>query len=310
MTDDTGSKIPPRSRAIIDAGGEIMGKPPTGREIAFMHNVLCRIGLPRSAVQGREFRREWGSGGLIVQAGSLWDGKKFAEQPVPYGSLPRLMLSHIATHAIRYDTPEIPFGDSLNDAMRLLGVAKSGGASGSYTTFRKQTCALAACTLTLGFNVADEAYTFRGQPIDKFAVWQAKEGEQRSLWPSGLVLSKPFFDSLISDPIPHDWRALEALSGSALAMDIYLWLCSRLFRLTNKSVRIYWHQLRAQFGQEYNGKDPAKDFKKQFIPALRKALAVYPEARVEMVSTGQGGLVLHPSRPAVPERPGRELKGA
>lgn len=38
--------------------------------------------------------------------------------------------------------------------------------------------------------------------------------------------------------------------------------------------------LREQFAQEYKGKDPDKDFKKEFLPVLRKVQAVYPNANV------------------------------
>ncbi|BEC72812.1 hypothetical protein VEE57_45280 (plasmid) [Escherichia coli] len=43
---------------------------------------------------------------------------------------------------------------------------------------------------------------------------------------------------------------------------------------------------REQFAQEYTGKDADKDFKKKFVPALKKVLAVYPQAKVKPVTGG------------------------
>jgi hypothetical protein len=60
-------------------------------------------------------------------------------------------------------------------------------------------------------------------------------------------------------------------------------------------VALHWENLREQFGQEYA--DP-KNFKKEFRQAMRQALAVYPDARVEEVA---GGILLRPSLPPVPK---------
>ncbi len=48
-----------------------------------------------------------------------------------------------------------------------------------------------------------------------------------------------------------------------------------------------------QFGAGFGRLD---NFRMRFLPNLKLALAVYPEARVEV---GDNGLVLHPSRPPV-----------
>lgn len=100
--------------------------------------------------------------------------------------------------------------------------------------------------------------------------------------------------------LPLDVRALSALKGSALAMDAYTMLADRLHRITGRPVLLYWANLRDQFGQEYQGKEPDKDFKKKFLPALRDALAVYPQAKVKQVT---GGLLLMSSPPPIPYKP-------
>lgn len=44
------------------------------------------------------------------------------------------------------------------------------------------------------------------------------------------------------------------------------------------------------------------------IKALRLAMAVYPEVHVE-VDEDRGGIVMHPSAPAVPKQAGRRALG-
>ncbi|MCO1344528.1 hypothetical protein L0Z26_21835 [Burkholderia multivorans] len=59
---------------------------------------------------------------------------------------------------------------------------------------------------------------------------------------------------------------------------------------------VHWRSLREQFGQEYKGKDPDKDFKKKFLAALQAVMAVYPKAKVKRVT---GGLLLMASPPPI-----------
>lgn len=76
-------------------------------------------------------------------------------------------------------------------------------------------------------------------------------------------------------------------------------LSERLHRIGKRPVSVHWKNLREQFGQEYAGVDADKDFRKTFLPALKKVLAVYPEARVKPVT---GGVLLMSSPPPVPYR--------
>ncbi|MFC5491396.1 replication protein RepA [Dokdonella soli] len=287
------SALTARTGALLERSIEIAGAGPEGDDIGFMHSILCQIGLPRSAVKGREFERRSGGAALVVTAGRLWNGRELVQQPVPYGPIPRLALSYMTTYAVRHQTQEIPFGDSVNDALRMLGIEKGGQ---SYRMFRKQVSALAACSLTLGFNAGGRAYTYDGKPVRQFEAWLADAEGQRTLWPSFVTLGTDFYETLRKNPIPHDVRALWALRGSALAMDAYLWLAARLWRIQGKPMLLHWHQVKAQFGQEYRGKNGAADFKKTFKQALRQVLVVYPKAKVDVID---GGLLLHRSPPAV-----------
>jgi hypothetical protein len=290
----------PSDLALIEHGKTIADSRPEGDDVTFMHAIMCQIGLPRAKIAADRFERQSGAAALEVRAGSIWNGTAMVPQFVPYGTIPRLILAYISTFAVRNRTQEIPFGDSANDALRLLGIVKGGR---SFTMFRNQVSALAACTITIGFNAGDMAYTFDGKPISRFAAWLPGQEGQKSLWPSHLTLGADFYQTLIEHAVPNDLRALSKLGKSALAMDVYLFLVARLHR-TKKPTRIWWHQLQGQFGQEYAGTHAANDFKVAFKKALAQACSVYPDAKVEIV---HGGIELRPSREAVDPKEVRRL---
>ena len=178
------------------------------------------------------------------------------------------------------------------------GKESTGGKNGTLTNFKRQIQALAACHLTLGFYAAGRAYTYNGQPVKQFEAWITPRDEhQRALWPGVVTFSEDYYQSLVDHAVPQDVRAMYALKGSALAMDVYAMLSERLHRIGSRPVVLHWASLREQFGQEYGGADPDKDFKKAFLTALKKVLAVYPKADVRQV---HGGLMLLSSPPPVP----------
>ncbi|MER1968786.1 replication protein RepA [Castellaniella sp. GW247-6E4] len=284
-----------RAEKLIDASAKIMDMQPEGRDMAFTHAVLCQVGLPRSKFVGREFMRQSGAAWVNVQAGWIDEGNGPVQQPIPYGALPRLALAWISTQAVRMKCREIAIGSSASDFLRMLGKTATGGKTGSFSMLRMQMHALAACRLQLGF----KGRTYTDQPVAQFDAWlRDKDHRQKSLWPGVIVLSESYFKSLTEGKkaVPLDNRALLALSDSALALDVYIWLAYRLHDIKGKGVTLYWKSLREQFAQEYRGKNSDKDFKKRFLPALKKALAVYPTARVKPVT---GGILLLCSPPPV-----------
>lgn len=290
----------PVAPTLIDAAATIGSENPSGSDIAYLHAILCQVGLPRGpkAVEGvTVFERMCGGAALRVTAGALWDGKQLVQQPIPYGANPRLVLAWLNTQAVRTRSPVIPVGDSAAEFLRMLGKESTGGRNGTLTSFKKQIQALAACHMTLGFNAAGRAYTYNGQPVKQFEAWiQPKDSQQRPLWPGVVTFSDDYYKSLIEHAVPQDVRAMYALKGSSLAMDIYAMLAERLHRISGRPVTLHWKSLREQFGQEYRGLEADKDFKKAFMPALKKVLTVYPKAKVEQVT---GGLLLFPSPPPI-----------
>ena len=255
----------------------------------FLHTVLCQVGLPRRATAELKFERRNGLASLLVEAGSLYSGQKWLQQPLPYGPKPRLALVHISTEAVRTKSRIIDSGRSLHDFMRRLGIGTNGR---EYRNFRQQMRALSACRMSLGYGNT----TVDAKPIEKFSTWNALEDEH-GLDEGVIELTTKFFDSLLDSAVPLDPRALACLQGSSLALDIYTWLSHRLHRVSRiTGDRVTWSNLADQFGQEYN---EIKDFKKTFQKALVQVRAVYPDARLDEI---RGGFILLPSKPPVPPK--------
>jgi hypothetical protein len=277
---------------LIDAGTAIRVEPTI--RIDFLHSLLCQIGLPRRRTPDRVFERRNGHASILVEAGSLWDGSAWVEQPLPYGATARLIMVHISSEAIRTRCRTVEIGESTRQFLTQLGMRSSGGRRGSYAALKRQMQAIAACRLTLGMQSEGRTVTLDAKPIRRFDAWLHQDGWQCTLWPGTLELSQEFYDTLIEHAVPLDPRALAALKHSSLALDIYAWLAHRLRRVnTPNGVRLSWRNLYEQFGQEYaNG----KDFKTQFRHAMRQTLAVYPDARVAAVI---GGIMMYPSLPPV-----------
>lgn len=290
-------RVVDQTAKLLNAGVEIASTPPDGFGdfMTFTHTVLCQVGLPRSKVEGQEFMRQSGTAWINIQSGRLDEGNGPVLQPIPYGVMPRLALAWVSTFAMRNNTNVIPIGDSAAEFLRLMGMDDQGA---RYTTLRRQMHALAVCRLQMGYkgqnypNVA---------PIHQFTAWVANKDDQRALWPGTMTLTDNYFTALREYAVPLDNRALLALKGSALALDVYAWLAHRLHRIHGRGQILYWANLREQFAQEYKGKDPDKDFKKEFLPTLKKVLAVYPQAKVKPVT---GGVLLLGSPPPIPYKGG------
>jgi hypothetical protein len=240
----------------------------------------------------RIFERHSGNVSLRLEAGALWHQhqQSWKEQPLPYGTRPRLVMVHITTEAVRRQTKIIEVGNSIRQFLVMLGIGTSGGKTGGYTMFKKQMLALAACRLLIGSG----GTTINTQPIHKFEAWLHNDGDQTTLWPGVMELSDDFYNSLAGHAVPLDHRALGALQHSALALDIYTWFAHRLCRIKQPGgVKLTWQNLMDQFGQEYQA---VRSFKQEFLNHMRQVCAVYRDAKVEEIS---GGLLLKKSPPPI-----------
>ena len=288
MSEDDDKNLPAIQNRIIGAAVEIDRDDPL--EIVYQHSLFCQVALPRRRPEGRVFERAYRNGSIRMQAGELWDGTRWLEQPLPAGPKPRLALCHLNSEAVKTRCPSVDVDRSARKFMERLGLNTDGGRD--YNLFKREMKALAACRMTLGFGGKEHPVTVDAKPIRRFEAWLAYDGGQPTLWPGVIELSREYFDSLLEHAVPLDPRAVSALAHSAMALDAYSFLARRLYTL-EKPVKVTWRQFHVQFGHEF--KD-WRNFKQEFIDSLRAALTVYPSAKVEQI---RGGLLLKPSLPPV-----------
>jgi hypothetical protein len=257
----------------------------------FHHSLLCQLGLPRKRTDARIFERRSGAASLLMTAGHWYNGFDWVEQPLPYGSRPRLVLVNVITEAVRTRSRTVDVEHSVRGFLRKLGIDCGGN---SMKGFKRQMIALACCHMQLGFRTDRGGGQVDTKPISRFEAWLVDEDQQRGLWPGELDLHADFFESVLEHAVPLDPLALAGLQNSAMALDVYFWLAHRLCRVTHAGgIVVSWRALKAQFGQEYVSLD---EFRRSFIEAMGKVFVVYPDARVEVV---RGGLQLLPSPPPV-----------
>lgn len=292
--------ITPSAAELIEIGTAIQQHPATIDNAAYMHVVLCHIGMPRSRQKGRVFERRYDRPNfryaLRIEAGSLWNGKEFQEHPLPFGTKPRLVLLDLLTTAIRTKSRFVDAGHSQRDYMMRIGIDPQGS---EYRSFKTQTSALAATRMKLGMTYpTGRILDIDTKPIKTFEAWLAPpSGTQQTLWPGVFELSPDFYDGLAGALVPVDERAAFALDG-ALEMDIYFWLAQRLCRITDpKGQFITWHAIKEQFAPEYKH---LRSFKQEFLKALKQVLLVYRDARVDP-EKDPSGIWLNPSKPPIPK---------
>ena len=261
--------------------------------VGFMARALTQATMPHKATPGCEFKRRNGSFSLTMLSRS--------DIGLPYGSIPRLLLSWMTTEAVRTKSPILELGPSLSAFMAELDLMPTGGRWGTITRLREQMKRLFSCTVSCDY--ADQTMDAgEGYRITKSYKlwWDTKSPSQVPLWKSTVTLSTDFFQEIIERPVPIDMRALKALKRSPLALDIYCWLTYRLSYL-RKPAEIPWPALQMQFGADYASDEQGlRNFKKKFLNHLRAVNVLYPEANVE---EGERGLLLKPSKPHVAQLP-------
>lgn len=258
--------------------------------IGYMARMLVQATLPHKATEDMVFKRQNGAFQMSIVAP---DG-------LPYGSIPRLLLSWMTTEAVRTRSPVLVLGSTLSAFMAELDLGRRGGKRGDITRFKNQAERLFSSTISCRYK--DEELT-RGKGFliaDEYSLWwQPSKPNQLPLWKSTITLSQKFFEQIIEKPVPVDMDAMMKLKRSPMALDIYFWLTYRLSYL-HKDLLLPWPLLQMQFGADYaQDTEGQYNFKRKFLLRLKDVLAVYDKARV---FDANKGLLLKPSPPHVAKR--------
>ncbi len=273
-------------RQAIDAAASILAEEES--RLGITHAGFAMTSLPHKRIEEPVWKRDGNRTTLLVEAGRDREGQIIG---VPYGSIARLILLYLQTEAIRTQSPEVELGRSMNSWMGRMGL-RAGGRT--YHLVTEQARRISACRLT--FFTEQHGGTERRQNgafvQDAISLAGLADNAQPTLWQDRVRLDEGFWRSLREHPVPVREEALRAIGTRSLAIDIYVWLAYRLHALA-KSTPVGWAAIHAQFGAGFR---LARQIKPTFLDALGLALAVYPEARVDI---GRDGILLHPSPPAV-----------
>ena len=260
-------------------------------DLGFMVRLMALCSLPRTNPGPRhQYKRVNGPYKLVVIAG--------ADNKLPFGNLPRLLLAWVCTEAVRTQSRELVLGDSLSEFMRKLGIYSTSGEK--YTRLRNQMKRFFGCSVTLIYEKPGGFARVSSYVADKHEFWwNERKPDERSLWKSRIELGEKFFQEIIAHPVPLDMNTLKALKRSSLGLDLYLWLNYRTFTL-KLPLRLSWTSLYRQFGA-----DPAKEDNKRIVDAfrtdclreLKKIKTSWPGLNY---STAKGVLILSPSTPSIP----------
>ena len=305
MADETESEAKStgkqRQKRLLDAAEAATHEPGA---ILYQHSILAQTGLPyrNPGDDMREWERSNGQASLKILAGEAFHPElcRFVPLGLPYGPKPRLILAHLNGEALRQQSPQIEVEASLTAFVKRLRLDAGGRTIG---TIKDQLARLAACSMRLGAVRDGQAITVNSQIVTAFNLWFPKEEGQRVLWPSTVRLSAEYFESLAKHAVPLHDRALMALSGSAMALDVYAWLAQRLHRIEwGQRVFVPWAALKAQFGWHY---DRMNHFKAEFRQTLRDVHSQYRAADIDLDGRG---MTLRRSPPPVKGRTGIVVK--
>jgi Plasmid encoded RepA protein len=259
------------------------------QDIGYTGRVMAQATLPHKnpGADVRTWVRSNGAMRLVVEAGF--------EQSLPFGSLPRLLMSWVTTEAVRTKERQLVLGHTLSAFLEELGLGRHGGQRGDITRLRRQMQALFSARISV---FVDEPGHWQRQSLEVATTidlwWDHRKPHQGALWASTITLSHDFFEDIIRRPIPVDLRALKLLKRSPLALDLYAWLTWRYSYLRDRTT-VPWEALQLQFGADYGRQD---NFKAAVQDVLAKVTKVYPNARCRAEAAG---LVLLPSPTHVPK---------
>lgn len=297
-----GLTISARQRRLIDEALAIEQE--NAREagtIGYAAQVWAQLALPyRDPGPIPSWVRRNGDLTLVIRPALMSDLDGTALTGYPFGVLPRYLMTWMATEAVRTQSPQLDLGPSFNSFLEKLGLSK-GGHDGR--RLKGQMLRLIGSTMQVqkltregeGTRVQGENFNI----AESFDLWIPDRDDapldQGALWNNTITLSAQFFERIVGGPVPIDLRAMRALAGSPMKLDVYTWLTYRMSYMSKPTV-VPWESLAAQFGAQF--KRP-RDFRAAFVECLNEVTVLYPAARVDVTTAG---LKLYPSAPHVARR--------
>ncbi len=289
---------------LIEAAIDIRQRQPLSSELSFMAKHLVQVTLPhRDPGDAALWTRTNGDLTLVIARTSVDETGK----PIgyPFGTIPRLLLYWITSEAVRTKSRRLELGHNLAEFMRDVGLSPDTGRGKRGDAHRLKDQMIRLFSSSISFQYTKNVEGIIGQRSLGMLIaprrelwWEPRSLNQSSLWQSWIELGEDFYNAITGSAVPVDTRALKAIKNSPLALDLYSWATYKAYQLYIKGQPqiITYADFMRQFGTDYS--DP-KNFKRKLLAALKKVQRVYPSLKIESVD---GGLKIHPSKPAVPLR--------
>ena len=143
--------------------------------VGFIARALTQATMPHKATSDNEFTRQNGNFTLTMMSPR--------RVGLPYGSIPRLLVSWVTTEAVRTKSPVLELGPSLSAFMTELGLTPTGGRWGTITRLRDQMTRLFASSVTCVYDDKDKTGIFGVKMIKEARLWwNPKAPEQAQAW--------------------------------------------------------------------------------------------------------------------------------
>jgi len=275
-------------RRIVEAAAGYMSAEES--EVGFLYSGWAQSALPhKKLADDANWQVHTDHVSLVVQPGvrpSLTGDA--IPVGVPYGSRARLIILYLQSEALKTHSREVELGKTLHAWLRRLEIPIGGK---SMAAVKDQAERISRCRMS--FQVKQGTRTgLVNQSILDTAMFIEDDSTQGSLFIEKAKLSEMFFEQLKKHPVPIEENAIAMIANNSMAIDVYCWLAYRLHSLSVPKL-VTWKALHAQFGR---GLARLDHFRWYFTQNVNLALAVYPDAKVNVDSRG---LVLNPSRPPV-----------
>lgn len=285
--DDIDESDPPCLEAGSPQVADAMEFGPRG-DRAFLPVEFVMMTLPYLRPTETYWERSNGLDRLTITAGRFTDQHGEVHHFVPYGKQARAALLYLMTQVKLSGSRDIVIGSSFRSFAKAAGIPVTGRNAREAVN---QLRALLRCTVayTKVTKKDDALRVEEGQYVvsDKAELWLDVRHEtvgEDGLLTSTVRISESLFASVMSKqtrPIDLEKYAQLAAGRSPMAMDIYVWLSSRLFTLEcTKALNVFikWEDLHKQFGSEAT----LAKFKENFERALIKVLEVDQDMRVQV----------------------------
>lgn len=264
--------------------------PRARRATVYMPTVFVQAMLPcRDPGPESIWTRTSGRVTIRMQSGLRPTGTHNAPGPgtigLPYGTYARLLLSWVATEALRNKSPDIRLGRDMPSFASSLGLnSMSGGPTGQLTRLIDQIRRLFASSVTM-IDSSDEQRLDSGGMTSPF--WSTGTDFYENPFGCRVSLSDDFYRELVSHSVRLDPDCVRVLNRSPLALDIYCWLRTKAD--SQRGRRMFtWEELREQFGSQAVA---MKKFRELWRASLARALEAHPQIETDFFS---GGVIVRP----------------